>query len=748
MEPTRLGRYILVEKLTTGGMAEVYRAVATGPDGFRRIVAIKKILPCFADSPEFRKMFVDEASIAARLNHANIAQVYDFEIVDGVPYIAMEFVEGKDLRSILIQTAELGVGLPYALAAFVAMETAKGLYYVHSRRESSRPLNIVHRDVSPQNIMLGHSGCVKLVDFGIARAVDRQACTQAGTVKGKYAYMSPEQALGRPLDHRSDQFSLGVVLWEMLTLKRLFAAATEAETIANVLKTKVVPPHMVNPLVPERLSNLVMRALAKDPEHRYASMLLMYEALSDFLMTTGTYPDVEQISAFLNELFPDEMERLWQGEHLAFEVSARESQNVSVQDTSENAPPPESDGSPAASSVLAVDVPLEEPLPQDEPPQTVPPLSAPSVPVGRMSSRVMAGALGVLVLAFLTMFLVRYLSERPASEPMAPEPVLAELDVIQPTDADVQAESADSREEPDPMNEPVAGPRRVVGLDPTSAKSEESELAEEYGVERPEGGTQRVPAVAGEETLVKQPVLETPGTTSVQAAAVPEESTKVVMEFQVSPADSVLRINGERFTPGPVALDVKEGDTLRVEVRKGGFFPFGGKLPARHGGIHKITIRPVAYLMMYVEPRHAKVKVDGVLAEKGSGGEWAFTGPAGDEVLVQVELKGLETHTEVIELQPGEQKLRVRLRRQGSRARPSTPSSDDRSPTGQIEVQGKPWADVYFQDQRRGRTPVVLTVPPGEHKVKLVHLSESHTCTVAVQSGQTGRCVHDFVAVP
>jgi hypothetical protein len=597
--------------------------------------------------------------------------------------------------------------------------------------------------------MLGHSGCVKLVDFGIARAVDRQACTQAGTVKGKYAYMSPEQALGRPLDHRSDQFSLGVVLWEMLALKRLFAAATEAETIANVLKAKVVPPHMVNPLVPERLSIIVMRALAKNPEHRYASMLLMYEALSDFLMTTGTYPDVEQISQFLNELFPDEMERLWQGEHLAFEVSARESVNAAEGHPAGGLALPESDNSRTSLPGQEEEVASEESVPHDDPPRTEEPVSASPLPVGRLSSRIMAGALGILVLVFLAVFLVRYLSNQPVSEPTAPEPALTEGNAGQPADTDLLSEPSDSRDEADPMNEPVAGPRRVAGLDPTPAKSEESELAEEYGVERPEGGAQRIPVADGQELLVKQPALETPGTTSAQAADVSEESAKVVMEFHVSPADSVLRINGERVTPGLISMDVKEGDTLRVEVRKGGFFPFGGKLPARHGGVHKITIRPVAYLMVYVEPRQATVKVDGALAEKGSGGEWAFTGPSGDEVLVQVERKGFETHTEVVELQPGEQKLRVRLRTQGARgSRPSTPSPDDGSPTGKIEVQGKPWADVYLQDQRRGRTPVVLTVPPGEHKVKLVHLSQAHTCTVAVQSGQTGRCAHDFLAAP
>ncbi|MBM4354256.1 MAG: serine/threonine protein kinase, partial [Deltaproteobacteria bacterium] len=321
MGPVKFGKYTLLEKITTGGMAEVHRGVAMGPGGFARIVAIKKILPCYSDSPEFLRMFQDEASIAARLNHANIAQVYDFDIVDGVPYLAMEFVEGKDVRSILMTCAERGLSIPWPLAVYVALEVAKGLYYVHTRRESSRPLNIVHRDVSPQNIMVSRSGEVKLVDFGIARAVKRQAVTFAGTVKGKYAYMSPEQVSGQPVDHRSDIFSLGTVLWEMLTLRRLFAGENEGETIARLLKTRVPAPHQVNPEVPERLSPFVLTALARNRSERFPTMLAFHESLSRVLFESGAYPDIDGISRFVHDLFPEEMERLAQGEHLAFETA-------------------------------------------------------------------------------------------------------------------------------------------------------------------------------------------------------------------------------------------------------------------------------------------------------------------------------------------------------------------------------------------------------------------------------------------
>ena len=279
-------------------------------------MAIKKILPSYADDADFRRMFIDEASIAARLNHANIAQIYEFDVIDDTPYIAMEFVEGKDLRNILGSLAERGQALPYPIASFIALEVAKGLYYVHTRRESSRPLNIVHRDVSPQNIMVSHDGGVKLVDFGIARASKRSANTQVGTVKGKFGYMSPEQALGRPIDHRSDIFSLGVVLWEMLTGQRLFRGENDAETVTKLLKTRVPPPHTVNAEVPQKLSPIVLRALQREREDRYPTMLAFYEDLTEFLVKTGSYPDIDKVSRLLYDLFPEDMEKLWQGEHL------------------------------------------------------------------------------------------------------------------------------------------------------------------------------------------------------------------------------------------------------------------------------------------------------------------------------------------------------------------------------------------------------------------------------------------------
>lgn len=313
----KFGKYYLLEKITTGGMAEVFRAVATGPEGFQRVVAIKKILPCYADEPEFVAMFVDEASIAARLTHANIAQIFDFDILDGVPYIAMEFVEGKDLRSILTKCIETGERIPYSLAVKIAMEVATGLYYAHSRREASRPLRIIHRDVSPQNIMVSRFGEVKIVDFGIAKAADRVAITSVGRIKGKTGYMSPEQAMGYPLDHRTDVFSLGIVLWESLATRRLFSGDNEAEVLMKLLKKRIPLPTEFNPDVPESVCKVVMKALQRERTDRYANMLLFYQAMEEALQSEEKNPTAQELSQFMFKLFPQEMKLLEEGAHLA-----------------------------------------------------------------------------------------------------------------------------------------------------------------------------------------------------------------------------------------------------------------------------------------------------------------------------------------------------------------------------------------------------------------------------------------------
>ncbi|MCA9689515.1 MAG: serine/threonine protein kinase, partial [Myxococcales bacterium] len=231
-QATQFGPYKLVERISVGGMAEVYKAVETGVEGFERTVAVKRILPHIAEDEEFITMFKDEAKIAGQLTHSNIAQIYNLGQQDDSFYIAMEYVAGKDARSIFTRCQQKNRPMPLAQACFIVMKVCEGLDYAHNKKDKQgRSLNIVHRDVSPPNILVSYDGEVKLIDFGVAKAAGRVSRTQAGILKGKFGYMSPEQVRGMPLDRRSDVFALGVVLYELLTGTRLFQGETDFATL-------------------------------------------------------------------------------------------------------------------------------------------------------------------------------------------------------------------------------------------------------------------------------------------------------------------------------------------------------------------------------------------------------------------------------------------------------------------------------------------------------------------------------------
>ena len=274
-QPIPFARYRLVERIGHGGMATVYRATIAGPAGFARDIVVKMMLPQLADNPEFVEMFMNEAKLAARLAHPNIAQVHELGIVEGTVFIAMEFVDGIDLAELLAQLGEKDTRLPVSAACFIAREIVDALAYAHTSQ------NLVHRDVSPSNVMLGRDGSVKLVDFGIAKLIDEGAFqrTNTGTLKGKYGYMSPEQAAGRSVDHRSDIFSAGIVLHEMLTGRRLFKGESDLETLRRVSETRVAPPSYAHASVPPELDAIVLKALAKEPSDRFQSAREMSEAL-------------------------------------------------------------------------------------------------------------------------------------------------------------------------------------------------------------------------------------------------------------------------------------------------------------------------------------------------------------------------------------------------------------------------------------------------------------------------------------
>ncbi len=265
------GNYRLLRKIKTGGMAEVFEASTPGVEGIARTVAIKRILPNLTDSEEFVTMFIDEAKITVQLSHAAIGQVYELGRVGESYFIAMEYIHGRDLNAIFADAYEADVKIPVPVAAYIAQQVYEGLDYAHRKADlDGNSLGIVHRDVSPANVLCSFEGLVKIIDFGIAKAVSKVSLTRPGLIKGKISYMSPEQMRGQPVDRRSDIFAMGIVLYEMLAGRRLFSGNSDVETIRNVLKGEVPPLGSVRPDLPGGLVAVVERALQRDPARRFA----------------------------------------------------------------------------------------------------------------------------------------------------------------------------------------------------------------------------------------------------------------------------------------------------------------------------------------------------------------------------------------------------------------------------------------------------------------------------------------------
>ncbi|MDC0714975.1 protein kinase [Stigmatella sp. ncwal1] len=308
MNPQPFGKYQLLKKLATGGMAEVWLARQTGIEGFAKNLVVKRILPHLAEDHEFVEMFRNEALIAARFTHPNIAQVYEFGEANGTYYIAMEFVHGEDLGRVMRKAYGKDQWIARPLAIRIVAAACEGLYYAHTRTDDAgRPLKVVHRDISPQNILISFDGSVKLVDFGIAKAADQVGLTKSGAIKGKFAYMAPEQASGKALDHRADIFAIGLVLYELLTCNRPLKRETELATLQAALECSIAPPSEVAD-VPPGLDEVVMRALAKAADDRYRDARQFQLALEEALVREQAVASSVQISELMEALFADRLQ--------------------------------------------------------------------------------------------------------------------------------------------------------------------------------------------------------------------------------------------------------------------------------------------------------------------------------------------------------------------------------------------------------------------------------------------------------
>jgi eukaryotic-like serine/threonine-protein kinase len=282
-------RYRITERVASGGMAEVFKGVAESLQGFRKNIAVKRILPALTQNKKFVAMFLDEARLSLSLQHANIVQVFDIGHAEDTYFIVMEYVDGVDLKGLIEWRRRLGKRLPTAASLYIINEICKGLSYAHEMMnpDTGRPLGIVHRDISPPNVLISKQGEVKLVDFGLAKATSQLETTDPGVVKGKMSYLSPESARGEDVDSRADIFAVGILLYELLTGKRLFYGETDYQTVELVRNAKVPPIKAQNPEVEQELESVVRRALAKRKEDRYQTAADLQDALAHYSYSRG-----------------------------------------------------------------------------------------------------------------------------------------------------------------------------------------------------------------------------------------------------------------------------------------------------------------------------------------------------------------------------------------------------------------------------------------------------------------------------
>ncbi len=503
---TRLGSYEILHKLATGGMAELFLARSVGPENFQKLVVLKKILPGLAENEKFVQLFLDEARLVAGLDHPHIAHVYDLGRVDGSYFFTMEHVYGRDIRAILHRSLRAGTPWPIEHAVHVARTTLAALHYAHERcGANGQSLGLVHRDVSPSNIMIAYDGVVKLLDFGVAKVATSTTKTRTGSLKGKVSYMSPEQAKGAAIDRRSDIFSLGIVLWEMLAMQRLFKADNDLATLQLIINKVPDAPSTVRDDCPAELDRIVLRALSQDPAVRYQTAQAMQLEIEELAREAKLNQSSIALGEHMNVLFAKEIDT-WkraqaQGVTLEAHLVASAAEEPSgasefldeaselgpVEDDDEKtertqppkvetpAPPPKKkkkrirDHAIAAEPSIVVEPSLDVEVPVAPEPAPAPAERAPAAAPSRPSARALADrprsiaqrrrgntllyvlAGGVLAGAAAVAFLLTRSNDAPSSEPVAPAKIEIPLATPQP---------APPAPAPPPAAEAIAEPPR------------------------------------------------------------------------------------------------------------------------------------------------------------------------------------------------------------------------------------------------------------------------------------------------
>jgi serine/threonine protein kinase len=492
--PKRIGKYRILRQIAQGGMAEIYLASASGIEGFEKLCVLKRILPLLATNREFVQMFLDEARIAASLMHSNVAQVFDIGSEAGSYYFVMEFLRGEDVRHILQSAVGQKSFIPLEHAATIVMGVCSGLHYAHEMRgKDGKRLQLVHRDISPQNVFVTHDGNVKLCDFGIAKSAAQLTETRVGTLKGKIRYMSPEQCRSESLDRRSDVFALSIVLWELLTLRRLFSGKSDFDIFKAIVEEPMPAPSQFRPDVPAQLESIVMKGLSREREDRFQTAQEMQLALEDWVRHDRVPASSVRLAAFMTELFGPPPPP----ESFLAEISEPSGRMLPPGDPDDLSPADAPD--PQAALTVAMRAPSAEaptagrtlppmPNPRSDSQPSITAESDASMRLGRPAPRALVLAACGICATAVALLVLRGPSRTPAPTPVTPPPSAV-------------AEPARTPETPLPRPTPPAAEARPA----TASDGLRVPVAPPVEPQRPAVGELAPPAPAVRPTLAPKP---------------------------------------------------------------------------------------------------------------------------------------------------------------------------------------------------------------------------------------------------
>jgi hypothetical protein len=736
----RFGEYELLKKIATGGMAEIHLARIGGVEGFSRRVVVKRMLPQLAVRQDFVQMFLDEARLAANLVHPNIVQVFNLGEVDGAYFMAMELVDGPHLGALFAHSLRQRRPLPVELCVFIVARGADGLHYAHDQRDpaTGQKLNIVHRDISPQNVLVSKHGDVKVTDFGVAKAETQQAKTRTGIIKGKVSYMSPEQCLGDPVDRRTDVFALGIVLYELLTRRRLFREKSDLLVMQRITSEDLKPPSAINPAVDPELDRITLKALGRDVNDRFQSAADLSEALDIWLATQGHADSRSQLQRWMEA----HADGLGIG-HVDAEVA--EGTPAWEKSQQEDAAPgveiPEMDEGTV--STPALDPALEPTFPSED---GHPVISADGSGTEVSETTVMAehelpGRSDTQVVA----------PDQLVSPSPQPGPPTQEVAPVQGSLEELQLPPVTSggRSGRTPMAAVlgvfaallVAGVGGWLALGP-SADPPEDPGPKKY-VEGPP--PEQDPPPVGEDP---QPPDAVPSKPPPDEDPAPKAETRKLTVRTVPPG-VLITVDGEAKGNAPQEGIEVPAATAAVTVRA----HFEGQPPlektvAMDGDVTEVELKARAQLNVRSEPPGAELVIDG----EGAGATpreqlWL----EGGEVVIAVSKAGYEPWTQKVALEPGKVSEVTAKLKQAQAAPKPKPTPRVRQPArrteyGELLVDSKPWGNVYVDGRRVGATPVrVPRVAAGGRKIRVENRELGFKKTVTVDVKKKAKTRVGFV---